>query len=345
MNKTLNELAEWLGGTVLGDATIIISGVTGIDEATTNDITFAVPPHLDRSLRSQAAAVIIPENMDSFAKPAIRVANPRLAFTRLLTLFNPPPQAAPGVHPTAVIGNNVVLAEDVAIMAQVFIGDDVTIQAGTIVFPQSYVGPGCSIGENCLIHPHSVLRDRTVLGNRVIVQSGAVLGGDGFGFITVDGEHLKVPQVGNVVIEDDVEIGANTAIDRATTGSTIVRRGTKIDNLVHIAHNDVIGEHCFIVAQTGISGSVTVGDRVTLAGQTGTAGHINIGANSVFIGRAGITKDTPANYFGAGTPARPHQEWLREQIALHKLPDTMKKFRDMEKRLKELETRSKEHNT
>ena len=179
-----------------------------------------------------------------------------------------------------------------------------------------------------------------MLGNRVIVQSGAVLGGDGFGYITVDGEHLKVPQVGNVVIEDDVEIGSNTAIDRATTGSTIVRRGTKIDNLVHLAHNDIIGEHCFIVAQTGISGSVTVGDRVTLAGQTGTAGHIKIGANSVFIGRAGITKDTPANYFGAGTPARPHQEWLREQIALHKLPETMKKIRNMEKRLGELETKN-----
>ena len=168
-----------------------------------------------------------------------------------------------------------------------------------------------------------------------------MLGGDGFGFITVDGEHLKVPQVGNVVIEDDVEIGANTAIDRATTGSTIVRRGTKIDNLVHIAHNDLIGEHCFIVAQTGISGSVTVGDHVTLAGQTGTTGHINIGANSVFIGRAGITKDTPANYFGAGTPARPHQEWLREQVAVHKLPEALKRLREMEKRLAAIEGREK----
>ena len=337
MRKTLHEIAELLEGGVLGDDQIIISGITGIDEAGPEDLTFAVPPHLERAEQSKAAAVIIPTGIETFGKPAIRVVNPRLAFTRLLTLFNPVPQLEAGVHPTAVVGKNVKLAPDVVIMAQVYIGDDVSIDAGTIVYPQSYVGNGTTIGRACLVHPRVTLRERTVIGNRVIVQSGAVLGGDGFGFITVDGEHLKVPQVGNVVIEDDVEIGANTAIDRATTGSTIVRRGTKIDNLVHIAHNDIIGEHCFIVAQTGISGSVTVGDHVTLAGQTGTAGHINIGANSVFIGRAGITKDTPANYFGAGTPARPHQEWLREQVALHKLPEALKRLREMEKRLAGLE--------
>ena len=340
MKKTLREIAEWIDGNVLGDASIIIDGITGIDEAGPGDLTFAVSPHLERALLSKAAAVIVPAAVETYAKPAIRVANPRLAFTRLLTLFNPPPQVDSGVHQTAVVGKNVRLAEGVAIMAQVFIGDDVAIDAGTIIYPQSYVGAGTVIGKDCLIHPQVTLRERTVLGDRVIVQSGAVLGGDGFGYITVDGEHLKVPQVGNVVIEDDVEIGSNTAIDRATTGSTVVKRGTKIDNLVHIAHNDIIGEHCFIVAQTGISGSVTVGDHVTLAGQTGTAGHINIGANSVFIGRAGITKDTPANYFGAGTPARPHQEWLREQVALHKLPDALKRLREMEKRLAEIERRA-----
>ena len=333
MKRTLREIAEWIDGNVLGDDAIVINGITGIDEAGPGDLTFAVPPHLERALLSKAAAVIVPAAVETYAKPAIRVANPRLAFTRLLTLFNPLPQVESGVHPTAVVGQNVRLADGVAIMAQVFIGDDVTIDAGTTIYPQSYVGTGSVIGKDCLIHPQVTLRDRTMLGNRVIVQSGAVLGGDGFGYITVDGEHLKVPQVGNVVIEDDVEIGSNTAIDRATTGSTVVKRGTKIDNLVHLAHNDIIGEHCFIVAQTGISGSVTVGDHVTLAGQTGTAGHINIGANSVFIGRAGITKDTPANYFGAGTPARPHQEWLREQVALHKLPDALKRLRELEKRL------------
>ena len=333
----MRELAELVEGSVIGDADSWIEGITGIDEAGPADLTFAVPPHLDRAALSKAAAVIVPASVESYAKPAIRVENPRIAFTRLLTLFNPPLQVDRGVHPSAVVGKNVSLANNVAVMAQVFIGNDVTIGEGTILFPHTFIGDGSVLGADCIVHPNVTLRERTILGNRVIVQSGAVVGGDGFGFVTVDGEHLKVPQVGNVIIEDNVEIGSNTAIDRATTGSTIVKRGTKIDNLVHIAHNDVIGEHCFIVAQTGISGSVTVGHHVTLAGQTGTTGHINIGANSVFIGRAGITKDTPANYFGAGTPARPHQEWVREQVAVHKLPAALKKIRDLEKRLEELE--------
>ena len=338
MKKTLRELAELIEGCVIGDAEILVEGITGIDEAGSTDLTFAVPPHLDKALASHAAAVIIPDSVETYAKSAIRVANPRIAFTRLLTLFNPRPQVDCGVHPTAVVGNNVVIGNKVAIMAQVFIGNDVTIDEGTIVYPLTFVGDGSTIGKDCIIHPNVTLRDRTILGNRVIIQSGAIIGGDGFGYVTVDGSHLKVPQVGNVIIEDDVEVGSNTAIDRATTGSTIVKQGTKIDNLVHIAHNDVIGEHCFIVAQTGISGSVTVGNHVTLAGQTGTAGHINIGENSVFIGRAGITKDTPANYFGAGTPARPHSEWVREQVSLHKLPAALKKIRDLEKRIEELES-------
>ena len=345
MKKTLRELADWLDGQLCGpvdqiDATLEIEGITGIADAGPTQLTFAETAHLKRAEACQAAAVIIPSGVSEFAKPSIRVKNPRLAFTRLLTLFNPRVEYAPGVHPTAVVGQNVRLADSVTVMAQVFIGDDVIIGEGTVVHPLTYIGSGTRIGKDCLLHPHVTLRERTVLGDRVIIQSGAVLGGDGFGYVTVDGEHLKVPQVGNVVIEDDVEIGINTAIDRATTGSTIVRKGTKIDNLVHIAHNDIIGQHCFIVAQTGISGSVIVGDRVTLAGQTGTAGHIKIGGNSVFIGRAGITKDTPENFFGAGVPARPHQEWQREQIALHKLPDTLKKIKAMEKRLAELEAKN-----
>ena len=337
MKKTLRELAEWVDGQVIGDAECWIEGVTGIDEAGPTALTFAVPPHLERALASQAGAVIVPDIVEAYGKPAIRVANPRVAFTKLLTLFSPPLQVEFGVHPSAVVGKNLVLADNVAVMAQVYIGNDVTIGAGTIVYPHTFIGDQVKIGQNCLIHPNVTIREGSVLGDRVIIQSGVVIGGDGFGYVTVDGEHLKVPQVGNVILEDDVEIGSNTAVDRATTGSTVIKRGTKVDNLVHIAHNDVIGEHCFIVAQTGISGSVTVGHHVTLAGQTGTAGHINIGANSVFIGRAGITKDTPANYFGAGTPARPHQEWLREQVALHKLPDALRKLRDLEKRIAEIE--------
>ena len=337
MKKTIRELAQLIDGEASGD-NVVIEGIAGIDEAGPNQITFAVQPHLAKAVLSQAGAVIIPAETENFAKPAIRVANPRLAFTRLLAYFNPPPAVPRTVHPTAILGENVSLGANVAVMAYVVIGDNVTIGEDTIVYPQSFIGDSCTIGRNCLLHPRTTLRERTVLGDRVIVQSGAVVGGDGFGFVTVEGEHLKVPHVGNVVIEADVEIGACTAIDRATLGSTIIKQGTKIDNLVHIAHNDIIGEHCLIVAQTGISGSVTVGHHVTMAGQTGTTGHIHIGENSVFIGRAGITKDIPPNSFCAGVPARPHQEWVRSQVALHKLPETIKKIRDMEKRLTSLET-------
>ena len=338
MNKTLTELAELIGGTLIGEDRVV-TGIAGIDEAGPSHITFAVHGHLAKAAVSKAGAVVIPADITEFAKPAIRVSNPRLAFSRLLSLFNPPPAVERTVHPTAILGQNVTISPDAAVMAYAVIGDGVVIGPGTIVYPHVYIGEGSVIGEACLIYPRVTIRERTILGNRVIIQSGAVLGGDGFGFITVDGEHLKVPQVGNVVIEDDVEIGALSAVDRATIFSTIVKRGTKIDNFVHIAHNVVVGEHCLIAAMTGVSGSVTVGHHVTMAGQTGTTGHINIGENSVFIARAGITKDTPPNYFGAGVPARPHQEWSREQVALHKLPDMMKKFREMEKRLAIMEAK------
>ncbi len=337
MNKTLYELAELIGGTVLGEDRVI-SGIAGIDEAGPEHITFAVREHMAKAAVSNAGAVLISSEVTEFAKPAIRVSNPRLAFSRLLTLFNPPPAVERTVHPTAILGKNVKIGPDTAIMAYAVIGDGVEIGAGTIVYPHVYIGENSTIGAECLIYPHVTIRERSMVGNRVIIQSGVVLGGDGFGFITVDGEHLKVPQVGNVVIEDDVEIGACSAVDRATIFSTIVKRGTKIDNFVHIAHNDIIGEHCLIAAMTGISGSVTVGNHVIMAGQTGTAGHISIGDNSVFIGRAGVTKDIPVNSFYAGVPARPHQEWTREQVALRKLPDMIKKFREMEKRLALLES-------
>jgi UDP-3-O-[3-hydroxymyristoyl] glucosamine N-acyltransferase len=193
------------------------------------------------------------------------------------------------------------------------------------------------VGGDCLIHANVTVYGGCKLGSRVIVHSGAVIGSDGFGFVTIGDRHHKVPQVGNVIIEDEVEIGANVAIDRATTGSTIVRRGTKIDNLVHLAHNVVIGENCFLVAQTGIAGSAKVGNNVTFAGQSGSVGHVTIGDNCVFAGRAGAAGDVPANSFYAGFPARPHREWLRAEAAVRRLPALFKKLQVMEARLAELE--------
>lgn len=339
MKKTLAEIAALINGTVLGDAASEITGITNIDDAGAGDITFAVPPHLEKAAKCSAAAVIIPESVQDFPKAAIRVTNPRMAFTTLLTLFTPKPDIPLGVHPTAVVGNNVVLGEDVAVMAHVVIEDNAHIGKHTILYPHTYIGRDVTIGEDTIVYPNVTVRENCRLGSRVIVQSGAVIGSDGFGFVTAGGRHQKVPQVGNVIIEDDVEVGANTCLDRATTGSTIVGQGTKIDNLVHLAHNVLVGENCFFVAQTGIAGSTKIGNNVTFAGQSGSNGHITIGDNCVFAARTAPISDVPANSFCAGFPARPHREWLRSEAALSHLPEMIKKIRMLEQKLAKLESK------
>ncbi|MBP2639137.1 MAG: lpxD [Firmicutes bacterium] len=342
MKKTLSEIAELIDGSVLGNGELEITGVTNIEEAGAAQITFAVPPHLAKAAASAAGAVIIPDSETQFAKPAIRVANPRVAFARLLEFFMPRPEVARGIHPSAVVGPKAQIGDHTAIMAHVVIEDGAVIGDNVVIYPHSYIGADTVIGADSLIYPNVTVRENCRLGERVILNSGAVIGSEGFGFVTIDRRHRKVPQVGNVILEDDVEVGANAAIDRATTGSTIVRRGTKIDNLVHIGHNDVVGENCFFVAQTGISGSVTVGDNVIFAGQTGSAGHLTIGDNCVFAARSGIISDVPSGSFFAGFPARPHSEWIRAQAALAKLPEYQKKIRLLEKRLAALSSEADE---
>lgn len=337
MKCTLSEIAKLVGGDIVGNANIEVTGVNSLADAGPADITFAVPPHIEKAADSAAAAVILSAKVEGLAKPQVLVANPREAFSKLLELFAPAVQIAREVHPTAVIGNQVKLGDNVAIMPHVVIADHAVIGDNTVVYPFTYIGEGAVIGHDCLLYPSVTVREYCRLGDRVIIHSGSIVGSDGFGFVTVGGKHRKVPQVGNAVIGNDVEIGANVAIDRATTGSTIVNNGTKIDNLVHIGHNDIIGENCLFVAQVGISGSVTVGNNVTFAGQTGSAGHLTIGDNCVFAARTGIISDVPANSFYAGFPARPHKEWLRAEAGAHKVNDMVKKLRALEKRIAELE--------
>ena len=222
-------------------------------------------------------------------------------------------------------------------MPMAFVDDYAVIGDGVTLYPHTYIGQYAEIGNDSVIYSSATIREHCKVGQRVIVHSSAVIGADGFGFTTKDGVHTKVPQVGNVVLEDDVEIGAHAGIDRATIGSTVIGRGTKIDNLVHIGHNCKIGPGNLIVAQTGISGSTTSGPNVTFGGQTGTVGHINIGGNSVFAARSGIIGNTPEGVFYAGFPARPHQEWLRMQAHLQKITDMAKKVKQLEKKLAALE--------
>lgn len=336
MEKNLREIAELIGGTLVGDGAIKISGLSNISMAQAGDLTFAVPPHLDEAKTCAASAVLIPSDAQDFPKPAVKVKDPRAAFAMLLQLFTPKLNIPKGISHKAHIGKDVKIGEDVTIMPFAVIDDGAEIRNGTIIYPHVYIGQHATIGENCVVYSSATVREFCKVGKRCVIHSSAVIGSDGFGFTTANGVHTKVPQVGNVVIEDDVEIGAHVGIDRAAMGSTIIGHGTKIDNLVHIAHNCKIGANCLIVAQTGISGSTIVGDNVTFGGQVGTVGHITIGSNSVYAARSGISKNMPEGFFGCGFPIQSHSDWLKHQAALKRVPELIDKIRKLEQTLETL---------
>jgi len=331
MEKNLSEIAELIGGELCGDGNLKITGLNRLDLAREGDLCFAVEPHLDEAKICAASAVIIPSSyVEDFPKPSIKVADPRAAFAKLLEIFVPKVDIPKGVSDKAFIGKNVEI-DDATIMPFAYIGDGAKIGRGAVIYPHTYIGHYATIGADTVIYSGVTVREHCKIGSRCVIHSSTVIGSDGFGFTTSKGVHTKVPQVGNVIVEDDVEIGANVGIDRAAMGSTIIGHGTKIDNLVHIAHNCKIGANCLIVAQTGISGSTTVGDNVTFGGQTGTVGHITIGGNSIYAARSGITKNMPEKFFGAGFPVQTHAEWLRMQASLQKLPALLKKVSKLEK--------------
>ena len=330
MEKFLYEISELIGGTVAGDGSIKISGLANITMARTGDLIFAVPPHLDEAKTCAASAVLIPLDTEDFPKPAIKVQDPRAAFATLLELFTPKLEIPVGISPKAHIGKNVKISDSATIMPFAVVDDGAEIKSGAIIYPHVYIGQHATIGEDTVIYSSATIREFCKVGKRCVIHSSAVIGSDGFGFTTADGVHTKVPQIGNVIIEDDVEIGAHVGIDRAAMGSTIIGHGTKIDNLVHIGHNCKIGANCLIVAQTGISGSTTVGDNVTFGGQVGTVGHITVGGNSVYAARSGISKNMPEGFFGAGFPIQSHSDWLRQQAALRRVPELLERIHRLE---------------
>lgn len=341
MEKTVRELAEFLHGKLENDAPELkVTGVNGLVEAGANDISFAVPPHVEHCHLSKAGVMVLgfddPALPDK--RPVIRVENPRAAFAALLELFRHRAEVERVVSDKAYIAPSAKIGKDVAIMPFAYIDEGAEIGDGTVIYPHVYVGRNVKVGAGCLFYPSSTIREGCVLGNKVVLQSGAVIGGDGFGYITdkKTGKHSFVLQAGNVVLEDEVEIGSNTCIDRATAGSTVVGAGTKIDNLVHLGHNDVLGKNCLVVAHVGISGSVTAGDNCVFAGQVGTVGHITIGNNCQFAGRTGITHNIPDNSVCAGFPAQPYKEWLKQEASLRKVGDLLKKVKELEKALAEL---------
>jgi len=337
MKRSLGEIAKIVGGEISGDANVKITGLTGIEKAKIGDLVFARDArYLKEAEASLASGVIVPFEIENSSKPLIRVKNPDYAFSRLLGMEAPHSDVEKTRHPSAVIGKNVKLGKNVSIGANAVIETDSEIGDDTVIYPLVFIGKRVRIGKNSLIYANVSIREEAQIGNNVIIHNGAVIGSDGFGFAKEDGKYYKVPQIGRVVIEDDVEIGANVTIDRATIGQTIIKKGTKIDNLVQIAHNVTIGENCAIAAHTGISGSVEIGNNVVLAGQVGVAGHLKIGENSVVAGKSGVTKDIPENSFISGFPAQPHKEELKIKASMQRLPFLVKVVQDLEEKVKKI---------
>ena len=338
---TSGEIASRVQGRLVGPDDIEITGVAALNEAGPSDVSFlGNPRYRDQVIPSAAAVVLVPE---AFEQPPpegrawIECEDPSAAFSRLVAAFAPPPVSyPPGIDPSAVV------AEAADLDASVHVGPCAVIEAGVRLGAGSVVAAGCVIGrdtvigEECLLYPNVTIRERTRIGDRVIIHSGTTVGSDGFGYVPGEDGHTKIPQVGIVQIDDDVEIGAQAAVDRARFGRTWIRRGAKIDNLVQVAHNVVIGEHCFVIAQVGIAGSTRLGRGVIAAGQVGLAGHLQIGDGATLMAQSGISKDVPAGARVMGSPAVPYREFVKSKLAVHQVPKLKEKLRRLEAEVEEL---------
>ncbi len=336
---TVSEIAQAVRGSLEGSENVRIDGAAGLEEATERHISFfSNPKYIDQLTRTKAGAVLLPVETNGLKLPSgsalIRVPNPPLAYAQVLGLFERQKQKhpAPGIHPSAVVSPQAKVAATAAIGPLTVVEDSAEIGENAIIYSGCYIGARCSVGEKSLIYPNVVLREETQIGARVIIQPGAVLGSDGYGFSTQGGKHHKIPQIGRVVVENDVEIGANVTVDRATTGETRIGEGTKIDNLVHIAHNVHIGKNCLIVAQVGISGSTRIGNQVTLAGQVGIVGHITIGDGATIAAQSGVMNNVAPGEALWGTPVRPIRDMKKLLILFGKLPEMYETLKELKKK-------------
>ncbi len=325
----IKEIAKLINGEIFGDDSLEVSKLSPFFQSQSLDITFASDEKMLKKLNETEANVIIIPNIGEIPKDKTYIVvdkNPRNIMPILLNYFK---------RKTKKIEKQIEDSANISQLANVsnvntYIGHDVEIGENTVIYPNVSILEGTKIGKNCTIYPNVTIREFTVIGDNVILQPGAVIGSDGFGFIKINGNNVKIEQIGNVIIEDDVEIGANTCVDRGAIGETIIKRGTKIDNLVQIAHNDIIGENCLIISQVGIAGSVEVGNNTTLAGQVGVAGHLKIGSNVLVGAKSGITNDVPDNTKMSGFPLKDHMEDLRIKMAMTKLPELLKRVKKIE---------------
>jgi UDP-3-O-[3-hydroxymyristoyl] glucosamine N-acyltransferase len=339
MPLTVAGIAEQLEGQIVGDATVVLTGFAPADKARPGDLTFAEnATYFSRADQSAAAAILVDNDFGSATKTLIRVANARIAFAKALGLFFPETPAVPGIHPTSIVAASARIDPTASIGPFCVVGDEVQVGARSVLEGANHVGSRCVLGDDTRLFPNVVLYARTILGHRVRIHSGTVVGSDGFGYVMDNGVHRKVPQVGQVIVQDDVEIGANVTIDRGALGPTIIGRGTKIDNLVQIAHNVTIGEHCLVVAQVGVAGSSKLGNYVTLAGQVGISGHIKIGHRAIIGAQSGVMHDVPDGERWFGAPAQPDRKAKRQILATQQLPDVLRRLSELERQLQALST-------
>lgn len=339
MPYTVSELAERVGGEVRGDGSVEIHGAASSEGGKPGEISFVLTEgHLENALAAQASCLIVPPGLETGDVPAIVSPEPKWAFAVILQLLYPRPRLPEGVHASAVVDPTATLGRDVRIGPGACVGPGVRLDDGVEVGPGCVIGRDAYLGRDCLLHPKVVIAAGCILGERVEVHSGSVIGSDGFGYVTHEGAHAKFPQVGHVVIGDDVEIGASTTIDRGSLEPTRIGNGTKIDNQVQIAHNVTIGEHCMVCAQVGIAGSSTIGSRVILAGNAAVADHVTIEDGVILLARGGAAPNKVLRSGGVywGVPARPVKEIMRQQAATARLPDALKTLKRLERELQKL---------
>lgn len=338
MAYTIKDIAQFINGELRGEGNIEIKGISSIDDAKEGEISFIDNPKFKEKInKTKASCILTSIDIENTNKPIIKCKNPSLALIKIIEKMFPYEIDYPkGIDESASIGKDVKLGKDVSIGANSVVGNDVRIGDSSIIYPLVYIGPGAKIGENAIIYPNVTIREKVIIGGNVTIHSSAVIGADGFGFVKEGARFLKIPQMGIVEIRDDVEIGSCVTIDRARFGKTLIGRGTKIDNLVQIAHNVKIGENCIVVAQVGISGSVNIGDNVILGGQAGITDHVDIGNNVMVAAKGGITKSVPPKTVMSGIPARPHNVMKKLVAHVDNLPKIVQRVEELEKKLKEL---------